>query len=210
MLILIVAATEMEVTPFMKEFPNAEILITGVGTFNTVYELIKKIHSKAYDLIIQLGIAGSYKAQLNLGEAYLVKEDCFADLGVFEKGNFQTIFEMGFSNQNDFPFVNGKLENPYIQSFDIKVYEAKGATVNLLTDDSAYCDVLIEKYKADLESMEGAAFHYVCLKEKQVFLQIRGVSNLVGDRNKSHWKIHEAIRASNQIVIDIYKKYLKK
>ena len=210
MLILIVAATEMEVTPFMKEFPNAEILITGVGTFNTVYELTKKIHSKAYDFIIQVGIAGSYKAELNLGEAYVVKEDCFADLGVLEKGDLQTIFEMGLANQNHFPFQNGKLVNPNVPIFNTNVYQATAVTVNLLNDDSAYCAILKEKFQADLESMEGAAFHYVCLKEKQTFLQIRGISNEVGDRNKSNWKIEDAINSSNIILCDIYKKYFKK
>jgi futalosine hydrolase len=52
-----------------------------------------------------------------------------------------------------------------------------------------------------VESMEGAAFHYVCLMEKIPFLQLRGISNYVGERNKANWKIRESIDALNQQLI---------
>ncbi len=50
-----------------------------------------------------------------------------------------------------------------------------------------------QKYNAHLETMEGAAFHYVCLQKEIPFLQIRGISNYVGERDKSKWKMEEAI-----------------
>ena len=41
--------------------------------------------------------------------------------------------------------------------------------------------------------MEGAALHYVCLQEKVPFIQLRAISNYVGERDKSKWKMQEAI-----------------
>ena len=38
--------------------------------------------------------------------------------------------------------------------------------------------------------MEGAAFFYVCLKEKVNFFQIRAISNFVEKRNKKNWEIN--------------------
>ena len=35
--------------------------------------------------------------------------------------------------------------------------------------------------------MEGAALHYVALQEKIPFLQMRSLSNFVGERDKSKW-----------------------
>jgi futalosine hydrolase len=52
-----------------------------------------------------------------------------------------------------------------------------------------------------VESMEGAALHYVCLSEKIPFLQLRGVSNYAGERNKSKWKLKEAIGNLNKELI---------
>ena len=45
--------------------------------------------------------------------------------------------------------------------------------------------------------MEGAALHYVCLCEKIPFLQLRCVSNYVGERDKSKWEMTEAISNLN-------------
>jgi futalosine hydrolase len=43
--------------------------------------------------------------------------------------------------------------------------------------------------------MEGAAFHYIGIMKSIPFIQIRGISNFVGERNKKNWKIDEAILA---------------
>ncbi len=45
--------------------------------------------------------------------------------------------------------------------------------------------------------MEGAAFHYVCLQEEVKFLQLRSISNAVGERDKKQWKMKEAIISLN-------------
>jgi futalosine hydrolase len=45
--------------------------------------------------------------------------------------------------------------------------------------------------------MEGAALHYVALCEKIPFLQLRAVSNYVGERDKNKWALREAIANLN-------------
>ena len=65
-------------------------------------------------------------------------------------------------------------------------------------------------YKADIESMEGSAFHYVCMMRKIPFIQIRGISNIVGERNKSKWKIKEAIDAIMPPLIKLISQFSEK
>ena len=60
-----------------------------------------------------------------------------------------------------------------------------------------------------VESMEGAALHYVCLMEKIPFLQIRSVSNVLGDRDKSRWKIKEAGQNLHQTLVTLIQKLEK-
>ena len=50
---------------------------------------------------------------------------------------------------------------------------------------------------AQIEYMEGAALHYVCLQEKIPFLQIRSLSNFAGERDKSKWVLKESIAHLN-------------
>ena len=56
---------------------------------------------------------------------------------------------------------------------------------------------LVKKYDPVTESMEGAALHYICRETNTPFIQFRAVSNYVGERGKTHWKIKEAIENLN-------------
>ena len=64
-----------------------------------------------------------------------------------------------------------------------------------------------EKFGADIESMEGAAFHYVCLQQKIKFLQLRSISNVAGERDKTKWMMKEAINNLNIELKNLVKKY---
>lgn len=59
----------------------------------------------------------------------------------------------------------------------------------------------VNKFQPVIESMEGAALHYVCLMEKIPFLQIRSISNHIGERDKRKWNMKEAILRLNQEII---------
>ncbi|HSV09349.1 MAG TPA: futalosine hydrolase [Hanamia sp.] len=205
--LLIVAATKFEIEPFFKEKTLAEILITGVGIPATVYHLTKKLSSEKYDFVIQAGIAGSFSDEFNLAEVVQVKEDTFADLGIEEKGNFRTLFDMGFINKSDFPFTNGWLMNPAAFSEKNNLPFAKGITVNKIGDDQLQNKMIREKFLPDIESMEGAAFHYVCLQQKNNFLQLRSISNRVGERDKSKWKLKESIENLNKELLKIIENF---
>jgi len=205
MTVLIVAATEREVAPFKTKYPSACILITGVGISNTIYYLLKHLQTKSYDLIIQIGIAGRYNDDVEIGEVVAVNEDCFADFGVFENAHFHSIFEMGLMEKNQAPFIEGVLQNININKFIEGLKIVKGATVNTITDNVSSIKSIVNKYSPMVETMEGAAFHYVCNLEGLFYLQIRGVSNDVGIRDKSKWKIDEAIKSSNDFLIQFLK-----
>jgi len=203
--LLIVAATKFEIEPFFKENSKAGVLITGVGIPATVFHLTKKLLEKKYDLAIQAGIAGNFTNRFNLAEVVVVKEDSFGDEGIEEKGVLKTIFENGFGDKNDFPFNNGWLLNNHSLLQEIDLPSAKGITVNKVTDSKVQNQLRKEKFSADIETMEGAAFHYVCLQQKINFLQLRGISNQVGERDKANWKIKEAIQNLNVELLKIVK-----
>ena len=51
--------------------------------------------------------------------------------------------------------------------------------------------------------MEGAGFMYACLIQAVPFAQVRAVSNMVERRNRSAWKIDEAIASLCRVAADI-------
>ena len=92
MQILLIAATEAEINPFTTVNTKIDVLITGLGVPSTIYHLQKRIQQMEYDIVIQAGIAGSFNSSLLLGQTVFVKQDCFADLGIEERGNYTPIF----------------------------------------------------------------------------------------------------------------------
>jgi futalosine hydrolase len=195
--VLVVSATEFEIEPLVHENNIADVLITGIGIPATIFHLTKKLSQKNYDLVIQAGIAGTFSADLKKGTVLLVDKDAFGDLGIYEKGNFKTLFDSGFINENEFPFSNGWLVNRHEYLTHSSLSLATGITVNKITDDGIQIKKLSDKFKPDIESMEGAALHYVCLQQKIKFLQLRSISNTVGERDKQKWEMKKAITNLN-------------
>jgi futalosine hydrolase len=199
--ILIVAATSMEIAPLMKLKLPVDILITGVGVPAAIYQLQKKLQNHQYKLVIQAGIAGIFSKELALGDVVIVERDCFADIGIKENGIFSSIFENKLADENLFPYQNGWLVNSNINKEKISVPFVSGVTINTVSDNLTQKKMLTKKYNAQIESMEGAAFHYVCLQEKISFVQMRSISNEVGERDKTKWAMKAAIKNLNKELV---------
>lgn len=193
MQILLVAATKSEISLPGSVTKQLDLLITGVGVPSTIYHLQKKLFEKKYDAVIQAGIAGSFNNNINLGDVVLVKKDLFADIGMEEQNVFTSIYDTPFVDKNEFPYNNGWLLNNgnILDQFDLKKIAA--ITVNKVSDSQLQQQQFISNFNPDIETMEGAAFHFVCLQENIPFIQVRSVSNKVGVRDKKEWKIKEAI-----------------
>ena len=207
----IVAATPFEIeaaSRFIQQAaessPNRyRILLTGVGMLSTSVYLSEQVQQHSFDLLLQAGICGAFGEKLCLGETVLVGEELIGDLGVEEEG-FKDVFDMGFAKEDRFPFTAKGLVNPYLHQWKhLELPVVRGLTINEITTRPARIMNLQQKYGCEVESMEGAAFHYVCLKRNIPFLQLRSVSNFVGERNKGNWKIKAAIEQLNHQLVRI-------
>src|SRR4029077_10555767 len=126
--------TEFEITPFIKLNPLIDVLICGVGIPATVYHLTKKLLQHKYDLVIQAGISGSFSKKIKRSEVVIAEVDAFADIGLEENKKFKTIFDLGFDDENKFPFTNGRLINTseIVKRSDLKKVNA--VTINKISD----------------------------------------------------------------------------
>ena len=213
--LVLTAATPAEIQPAVdwmtkqKEsgrFQKAEILITGVGAVATTYFLANYLARKKPNIIIQGGIAGSFH-QHKEGNTVAIYQDCFADMGAWENEQFRDIFDLGLIEMNKQPFTGRFLVNPYRNLLSIAGLEqASSITVNEITTDTRRIAWYEQNLSPTVESMEGAAFHYVSLQEKIPFLQLRSISNFIGERNKSKWELTKAITNLNEYLISLLNK----
>ena len=199
---MLTAATELELHSF-RTLSNVlsdlilDYWVTGVGPIATTQFLEKNITAQSPDLIIQIGIAGAINDQIDIGSSVAVKEEMISDMGVWEADGYKDIFDLGFADRNTFPYQHGMLVNPHQQLLSqSKLPLVKSFGVNEISTSAEKISLLKHHFNVDIESMEGNAFHYVCLMNNIPFIQLRGISNYVGDRDKSRWKIKESLQTT--------------
>ncbi len=210
MRVIITAATNLELDGCAKKvsqvFKKSKLKIsfhaTGIGMLASGVKLTQLATTHKPDLIIQMGIAGSYSKTEPLGKIWVVGTESIADLGVRENGAFKDLFETGLQKENETPFKKRKLINQGVKKVNLlKTNTAAAVTINEITTSVKRIKEIIEAHNPILESMEGAALHYVGSLTKTPFIQIRAISNYVGERNKAKWKIKESIEQLEAYVI---------
>lgn len=215
MKILLVSATQEEILPFLdwaQQHGSDKLqianLVTGIGFVATTFHLTQVLSQHPFDLCIQAGIAGSFRKNMPLGTVVHIVSEQFADLGS-EEADGQVIsgFDLGFMEANSFPFENGKITNPAAGSHHF-LPTVQAVSSDLSHGSQSSIDRIIKQYDPDIESMEGAAFFYVCRKLEAPFLEIRAISNYVEPRNKSNWNIPLAINNLNDTLIKLVTTFL--
>lgn len=210
---LIVAATSLEIQPAIAFLHSEQyrigakelsVLVAGVGGIATTYGLTSSLSKKKPGYIIQAGIAGSFRSELVPGSVACVHEEIMGDLGAEENNAFKDLFDLGLISENEAPFTKKSLKNPDARIKGIAgLPSVRSVGINEITTRKERIELIRLKYNPDIESMEGAAFHYVCLQENIPFLQIRAISNYVGERDKKNWKLELAIANLNKALIEV-------
>jgi futalosine hydrolase len=212
---LLIAATSAEIAPFLKHYSltnkktfiefDLQIIVTGVGIMATTNALTKYLCNNKPDMIINVGIAGCYDKKIELGYVVAVKKDIVADMGVMENGQWNDMFDMKMVKPNEHPYKNKGLTNTNVELLKrTTLLQVNAITVNQISTNKKMIDAFLQKYKPSIETMEGAAVHFVAQQFNVPFVQVRGISNYIGERNKTKWKIKEAIKNSNQVLVHFF------
>jgi len=188
MKILLVVATEQEV--IKDKFKDCNVLITGMGMINTSIQITKELMQNKYDLVINMGVAGSFSKDYVIGDVVEVVEDNFS--------------ELGFENGNDFgQFSDSEIVTKYSVESKTNLQKVKGITVNTVHGNEQSIAEIVNRLNPDVESMEGAAVFKVCNEFAISCIQIRAISNNVEKRNKANWNMPLAIHNLNNQVAKI-------
>lgn len=204
MKILIVAATRPEIAPLYEHFnlpqkdflqtAEFDVLITGVGMTATAFALGRRLSSK-YNLVLNLGIAGSFDRMVPLGTVLNIANDELAELGAEDKNGFIGIETLGFGKSRF--SAHHHLLNDQLTA----LRKVNGITVNCVHGNENSIADVVKRLNPATESMEGAAVLYCCEQAGLPCLQVRSISNYVEPRNKENWEIALAIKKLNEWAI---------
>ncbi|MCE2705024.1 MAG: futalosine hydrolase [Terrimonas sp.] len=210
---LVIAATPIEIRPLLEKLKEGnipisnsiqlDVLITGIGLLATSYSLQKQIQLKRPDLIIQAGVGGCFDKKMKLGRVFIIKKEAIADQSVVELNALKTLFDLDLVPANQPPYQKGWLVNPHSILKKLRLPKVTGISVNEITTQPQKVRFYKKQFNPLIESMEGAALHYVALQEGIPFIQLRSTSNYIAERNKKNWNMPAAIHSLNQSLLNL-------
>jgi nucleoside phosphorylase len=139
----------------------------------------------------QFGIAGAYeRSGLSLGETVCVVEECLGDLGL-EWPSDNSKLPASYRSMHEQPWADSQSCGPWALSNPMKDFgvmefpwkTVRGVTVNEVTGTEFKGRLRGELWRADVETMEGAAAALLGKHFHIPTYQIRTISNVAGQRN---------------------------
>jgi futalosine hydrolase len=179
------------------------LAITGMGKVNTASVLTTLLGRFSPDLLINTGCAGAYGgSSLAVGDLAIATAEIYGDEGVLIPSGWKPLDCIGiplFKAQgknyfNELPISPDFVEKAvrFADSQAISLRSGKFVTVSTCSGTSGRGEELATRFDAICENMEGAAAAHVALMNGVEFLEIRGISNIVEDRELSRWDIARA------------------
>lgn len=168
---------------------------SGMGCANASRGATLLIEKFSPAMVVLFGIGGAYPSTgLGPGDLAAAKSEVYADLGVLTRSGFLPVEATGI------PLVR-KGRKKYFGAFplDRRLLSRAAAclvtlntgvflTVATVTGTRAKALELRKRHKALCENMEGAAVAQVCAIYGIPLLEIRGISNMVEDRDAHGWE----------------------
>lgn len=201
MALLICTATALEATALREGLlgsPDTRIVVTGVGPVNAAHAVTLEIVRQKPESIVVCGVGGAYPGSgLAVGDVACADMECYGDLGSASPTGFLDMKALGF------PVVASP--GPIYNDLPMQIWpverRVKFVTVTTCTGTDAAARALAARTGGAVENMEGAAVaHVACLHGIPVG-EVRGISNMVTDRDTSRWRLREAALAAQEALL---------
>jgi len=210
------------VTAGLLDPPGLQVLVAvgGCDKTNTAHILTCLLQEMvpAPRLVLQTGIAGAFPAtdgawRAEVGDVVLATEEIYVDTGCAGPEGWLSAQDLGL------PIAEiGGRESGNRFTLDPRLVEAAAeivvatgcdgsrgrpsvvtgpfATSSRVTGTRKEGEEIARRWAPVAESMEGAAAAHICALYGVPFLEIRGVSNLIVDRDRDAWQVERAIEVA--------------
>jgi futalosine hydrolase len=183
------------------------LLAAGMGKTNAAQALTALLESRAVRGVLNTGVGGAYPGSgLGVGEVALATEENYGDEGVETPQGWISAEGIGIPllrgpggvRFNRFPLDEALLlrARQALAAREIAARAGPFVTVSCCSGTTQRGMEVAGRFGAICESMEGAALAHVAALYEVPFLEVRGISNAVEDRDLSRWRLQDAIEAA--------------
>jgi futalosine hydrolase len=199
--LLICTATPFESSILRKRLQDAagiRIIQTGVGPVNAAHAVTLAIAKSKPAAIIVCGVGGAYGTSgLRIGDVACATAEIYGDLGADSPGGFLDMKALGF------PLVTEPTQ--LFNEIPLQLFPAERravfVTVSMCTGTTARGHAIHARTGGAVENMEGAAVAHVAQLHRLPVGEIRGISNMVTDRDTTKWQLKEAAAAAQETLL---------
>jgi futalosine hydrolase len=200
-MVLVCVATAFEGALLQERLANradVKLVITGIGPVNAAHAATIGIIERRPDAIIAAGIAGAYPGSgLRIGDVVSAESECYGDLGAGSPNGFLDMKAMGF------PIIDGP--TPVYNELPMQLFPSpkrvRFVTVSTCTGTDDMARSIEGRTRGAVENMEGAAIAHVARLHNVPVGEVRGISNLVTNRDTSQWRMKEAAAAAQEALL---------
>jgi futalosine hydrolase len=200
--LLLCVATEFEGALLRERLDGSDqsiaIVRTGVGPVNAAHAVTLFLAQADARTIVVCGVGGAYPASgLQVGDVVCAESECYGDLGATSPSGFLDMKALGF------PLVDGP--TPLFNDLPMQVFPVDRrvpfVTVASCTGTDGAARDIETRTAGAVESMEGAAIAHVAHLHGVPVGEVRGISNIVTNRDTKAWKLKEAATAAQEAVL---------
>jgi futalosine hydrolase len=197
---LICTATDLENTLLRQQADPARVAILrmGVGPVNAAHAVTLAVAGARPKAIVVCGIGGAYPdSGLAIGDVASAESECYGDLGATSPGGFLDMQAIGF------PIIEGPppIYNVLPMQLFPSTRRVRFVTMSSCTGVSADARTIAARTGGAVENMEGAAVAHVAALHGIPVGEIRGISNMVTDRDTKAWRVKEAATAAQEALL---------
>jgi len=192
------------------------LCIGGMGKVNAAHAATLLLTQFAPSALIVFGVGGAYPSSgARVGDIVMAREEIAGDEGILTVDGFKDTAYIGIPLlktaasviYTTYPapvqLLDRSLRALGSGSIDGQVHTGPFVTLSTCTGTNARARELEERYHGLCENMEGAAAAQVAELHSVPWLEMRGISNIVEDRDPGRWNIPLAAAAAQQAVLRI-------
>ncbi|MBY6038180.1 futalosine hydrolase [Fictibacillus nanhaiensis] len=189
--------------------PRIDVRLAGVGPISAGIQTAKALTANKYDFVINMGIAGGFVQKAEIGSVVIADEILCADLGAESGEGFIPLDELGFGESTRMKVDHESVQvlTDALKRAGLSAQTGTILTLSTVTGTRETSSELLERVPmAVAEAMEGYGVAMAAKEFGVPALEVRSISNPIGPRDRSAWRIKEALdtlESASKVIVEV-------
>ncbi len=200
---------------FEGELYGKPVIFThcGVGKVNAAHSATLMLENYNVDILVLFGTGGGYSGEV--GDIVVAESESYGEEGVLTTDGWKSVEFMGFpllkderEYYNTFPMDTNLVQRAIkaLKNAGFNISSGNFVTVSQCSGTREAGEIMKKRFKGICENMEGAAVAHICTMYRVPMIEVRGISNIIEDRDMKKWNIKKAASNCNEAVIELIKR----